>query len=278
MIINEFDTIIQKQNLLDLYSDTEEIENSLSINRKEYRTFASNNSIKVDALLNCLSNYQRSLLIECYTYSEKLFKNFYYHILNKGTNENEHIDNYLNYKIPSDRFSPNVKFTAIEKSIKNELINDFIFPIEKNKIEIQQYDELIRSRHTYAHSGKYIYDYRTTKNVIKVIDYITFSFVTILENSDKYWITYSKHYLEIYDLVCKLAKKSKTTPTNKLKDEIKKARELSTKFTTKYYILQKDVEILSPINDLIAKMSNTKLYNYQNALDLVIDLHKQMSS
>lgn len=278
MLINVFDTEIQKQNLLDLFSDTEEIENSLSINRRAYRIFATKYSIKVDALLKCLNSYQRSLLIECYTYSEKLFKNFYYHLLNKGSNKNEHIDIYLNSKIPSDKFSPNVKFAVIENSIKNELIKDFMFPIEKNKIEIRQYDELIRSRHAYAHSGEYLYDYTTTSNVIKVLDYITFSFVTIIEKSENYWITYAKQYSELYDLTCKIKKNSKNKIDNQLKEEIKKIRDLSVKFTKKYYVLQKNVDILSPINDRVAKVSKIRLYNYQSALKTIEDLQKMMST
>ncbi len=174
MEIFEFDCDVRFEALLDIYSQVKKIKNSRAEDIAQYRILAENTELDLPTILNCCDNYERSLLIECYTFAEQLFKNFYYELLDFERNNNKYLRLFIQRKIPRDKFSPDVFFANIEGSIRSHILHGFKFILKDQNHEIKVYDEMIKSRHRYAHSGVYDFDFNNFEDVVKVLDYIRF--------------------------------------------------------------------------------------------------------
>jgi hypothetical protein len=158
-----------------------EINNSLVDHRDLYRNFSSELSISQESILECCDSYQRTLLIDCFTFSEQLVKSFIYHLIDKGNYTNNFLKYFINNKVPEDRFSPNVKFSAIQNNIKSQISTDFKFILNSNNDYIKTYDEMVKARHSYAHSGSYTFNLSHYSDVIKALEYIHFELGKIIE-------------------------------------------------------------------------------------------------
>lgn len=153
-----------------------EMKDSFSSDRKKYREFSENVGVRYNALESSVDSLEKSLLIDIYTFSEQLFKNFYYHLIEKDTCKNEYINCYFNKRLNAEKFSPNVNTKEIEKSIGEELIDGFKFLVSEENEKKRKYNDLVKARHTYAHKGEYVYSYGvdTFADVIDFEEYLSF--------------------------------------------------------------------------------------------------------
>lgn len=135
MEIYDFDIEDRMQQLRESYNYVEEIRNSWSENRADYRQFATNINVDFQAIQTCCDTFERNLLIDIYTYAEQLFKNFYYELIEKDRTQNKYIKTYFNFRLNAEKFSPNVKYSEIEKNISLELIQNFKFIIKKSEMK-----------------------------------------------------------------------------------------------------------------------------------------------
>ena len=190
MLVFDFDTEMRLNDLKDNYQMVIELRVSLSEKRNKYRKFA--NIIKLDpnSLLTSCDIFERSLLLNCYTCSEQLVKNFIYEVIEKDRHRNIYLNLFINNKVNENTFSPRIKLNEIEQIISKSLIEGFKFPISKNNIKIKKYNEMIKARHKYAHSGLYDFDYQYFDNVIEVIEYLVFIFEKIITHNHEKWLRY----------------------------------------------------------------------------------------
>ena len=140
----------QLKNQIDYLNNINE---SMSEKREKYRLFAQENSIDFISLETCCRMFERTVLIDAYTLSEQLVKSLYYELIEKDRHENDCLNKFINSKVNSDKFSPNVKYNEIEKRLKQDLLSDFKFIYSKSSDEIQSYNSMVDARHKYAHSG-----------------------------------------------------------------------------------------------------------------------------
>ena len=152
--------------------NVEVIKNSFADNTSRYRRLSLDIDLDFPVLRDCIESYERALLIGVYTYAEQLVKNFYYQLLEKDSAQNIYIRNFINKKLDTQKFSPNVSYEVLENSIKNELGTDFRFIINKNREEVLKYNDLIKDRHRYAHRGIYQSSFEQYRDVIKVHPFV----------------------------------------------------------------------------------------------------------
>lgn len=236
MKIFELETEDRLNSLIDNSENVEKLNNSFAENRAQYRRFANSIVLPFDVLDECCRTYERNLLIDAYTYAEQLLKNFYYHMLEKDTASNISFQTFVNNKLKIDKFSPNARFRYMEQGIQNDLLPEFQFLISKNKPEIDKYDELIRSRHKYAHKGEYYFELSTIKEVISVEYYITTVFMMIVEKGINYRIDYQNRLKDI------LKQANKLVNLYKNEDNTPSALELKQTVREKEKFLYKDIK------------------------------------
>lgn len=177
----------QVKNLLILRSENREV-----LRKACCRIF----KIDYEDLDNCISSFEQSLLISCYTLSEQLLKNFIYQLLTKDSNSNTHVDKFINIKLDINKFSPNPKFCEIKKELNSFLKYDFYLS-QKNPL-IKSYDEMIDSRHSYAHANSYIYNFKSFPEVIEALEYLIFEYNLFLNHYESkgknivYWKNFSE--------------------------------------------------------------------------------------
>lgn len=256
-------------NISDFYTDLEEISEqierhfeilgSLADNRKQHRDFAEQIKIDFNTLDIAYKLYKPSIIISIYTFVEKLLKSYIYCTL--GTGNNEAITQFINLKIPKDRFAPNLRLDDINQSIKEYTPNskDFrlLIKIFKDEESEKNFNNMVSHRHRYAHRGVFEaeYDEDGFKNIINTLYYLTeelnFCFVTIQKR-----IELQKEIDIIYRKVAKVKTMNKPG-FNKIIKEIrdsakiviclfKKAKlEFKSEFYTK---LRNDLEVLTSIN------------------------------
>ncbi len=150
-----------------------EIRESLIDQRVKYREFAQIIGLDELTLTLFIPKIEETLLIQIYTLSEQLTKNFYYHLLGSNC---VHVDNFVKSKIPDSKFSPNVNFKEIQKAIKQDLISDFRFMLSDSNDIVKSYNNLVDTRHRYAHKGEYTFEFDKFIDCIKVVEYILFEY------------------------------------------------------------------------------------------------------
>ncbi|WP_270281395.1 hypothetical protein, partial [Enterococcus faecalis] len=106
-----------------------------------------------------------SLLIDCYTFSEKLLKNTIYHCLEFKNNSNDYVNNFMFRKLNPEKFSPNPKFKSLNSNFK--------FVLNQNFSKIKSYDSMIQPRHQYAHANIYPLDIKNSEeDLLEVLAYL----------------------------------------------------------------------------------------------------------
>jgi len=250
------------------YDQVKELRNSFSEKRSKYRTVANILKFNFRSLERSYKEFEKSLLINCYTFMEQLIKSYIYHLLEKGTNENSYINNFIENKINSDKFSPNVKLETIKKILTEELgvRLEFLIVIENSKIE--KYDELIKSRHKYAHSGNYYFDFYNFKEVIEVIEYLRFEIYSDIECKGEYkkfkiLITKIRKQIDIFN-----------KNTNQSKQYLKRIvveirKDLSETISLSKYLGVNNIALLKKIPEDLDKIKNIDLRNYNKSLDII---------
>ncbi len=241
MKIYDFEVEDEIQKVEIYLKNVEIIKNSFADNTSRYRNLSLDIGLEFQVLRDCIESYERALLIGVYTYAEQLVKNFYYQLLEKDSAQNIYIRNFINKKLDTQKFSPNVSYAVLENSIKNELGTNFRFIINKNREEILKYDDLIKDRHRYAHRGIYQSSFEQYRDVIKVEKYITAELVMIVNHGMDYRIHYQNCWKYIVDQLtqcCGLYKELKNNNNKELKkkfiSELKDLRNKTREFLRNY--------------------------------------------
>lgn len=148
------------------------IKNSFSENPKKYRMFFNEiENIEFSDFKNILMKSEYSLLIEFYSFSEQLLKNLIYHCLEYSRHENQYINQYLSKKLNPEKFSPSPKFSDFEKELKM-LTGNFKFLVNCKSDYVIKYDEMIKSRHKYAHANNYSQDILAYEDNLHFLKYL----------------------------------------------------------------------------------------------------------
>ncbi len=277
MIIYNFDTEERLSDLERSYHDVKIINGKFSDCRKSFREFAKDNDIDFNALEACCKCFERNLLIDAYTYSEQLIKNLYYHLLNNDSN-NEYILTFINKKIPDNKFSPNVNYKFLEQSIQNELMPEFKFTISDQRDHVKSYNELISSRHKYAHSGFFSFS-KDFDEVIAVEKFITKEVEMIAHQSVEFRLKYQRRTEELVNKVKKLANlvdEYSKSPNNDLKKKIrnnlKSYRDRAKDYYTDYKQFYHGIDLVSETYKALAEISNQDLRKQKEIFDKILNL------
>lgn len=284
MIIYEMDVDEELDRLKSTLNYTYTLRDSFAFDRSSYRDFAKELKMDFDIFDQWVPSMERKLLIDTYTFSEQLFKNFYYHLIEKGNCSNQHIRQYFDYKLDVESFSPNVKYELIEKNIRKELIPGFFFVFSHDNEKIKKYDRLVGSRHRYAHGGLYDYQIEDYREVIQVEEYLYNELRFIVEKG----VTARGNYC---DLIATIYKHSEEIV--KRFEEYKKERNDYAKkdIKKKYVALRRECRailkidgsplqcnLLCSIKNEIEIISKVKLTNFSDACVKVENMHTLFSN
>lgn len=278
MKIYDFDVEDEIQKIEDNLRNVELIKNSFADNTLEYRKLSLNIDLDFSVLSDCIESYERALLIGVYTYAEQLVKNFYYELLEKDTAQNIYTRNFVNKKLDTERFSPNVKYEILESSIKKELCSDFKFMIKRNREEILKYDELIKDRHRYAHRGVYRSSFEQYRDVINAEKYITMELLMIVNHGIDYRIHYQNSWGEIgiqlkncYCLYKQFNANKNKELKKKLIEQIKLLRSKSRKFYNKYSEYIAGSKLFDELNTQFIRVNTIDL-RFTESISIIDDL------
>lgn len=234
--------------------NVELLKNSFADHTSEYRKLSQDINLDFRALSDCIESYERALLIGVYTYAEQLVKNFYYELLEKDRTHSISINQFVDTKLDVEKFSPNVKYSELENSIKKELVPDFEFILKKERNEILKYNDIIKDRHRYAHRGIYQSGIEQYNDVINAEKYITSELLMITVEGVGYRINYQNDWKEIISLSKEcygLYKQFKDNKHRELKRkltmETKVLRNKSKQFYNKYYAYIDNCELLKGV-------------------------------
>ena len=281
MTIYDFDVTFRFDKIRLNLSYVNTIKDSISENRRLYREFAEQNLIEFNALQECCDTFERTILIDAYTYVEQLVKNFYYELIGKDKHENSYLCKFINEKIPVEKFSPKIKFKEIESGIRSELTNDFKFILNPNKSEVIMYDEMVKSRHRYAHTGEYFFDYTKFKDVLIVIEYISNELSMVTREGIKYRAEFQNLVRETLKLSSKANSLCKNNGNNVNKIRSRECfRELKNHCVTVCKTCGKQLSeyaLLSSSYEKIEEFSQVDLRCYANASAKSVELFNELS-
>lgn len=183
MIVYNFNTIDRYRKLKEKHSQVLEVFNSFADNSGDYRRFSTGVSLDINSLRCCFEEFQRGLLIDCYTFSEQIIKNLIYELLQKNSHSNIYLNGFIDSKIPEGTFSPNVSHSKLENSINMTFnkITKFKFIYSGNNKESRVYDEMVTARHKYAHTGIYEFDLKNFDDVLKFLEYLNYECFLLLD-------------------------------------------------------------------------------------------------
>ena len=242
------------------------LKNSIADYASEYRKFSRDINIDFRVLGDCIESYERALLIGVYTYAEQLVKNFYYELLEKDRTQSISINKFVNAKLDVEKFSPNVKYSELENSIKKELVPDFQFLIKKDRDEILKYNDIIKDRHRYAHRGIYQSSIEQYNDVINAEKFITIELAMIVIKGVDYRIQYQNDWKEIISHAKEcygLYKQFKDNKHQQLKRQLtmktKGLRNKSKQFYNKYSAYIDNCDLLKSVKNELLRI---------NAMDL----------
>lgn len=258
-----------------------QIKKSLSEHREKYRNLSLETEIEQDSLMNCCDFFERSLLINCYTFSEQIVKNFIYAILEKGSHSNSFLNRFIDNKIPEDRFSPNASYEAIQKLVGLELHKGYKFSLSKNRNCFRVYDEMIKSRHKYAHKGSYEFDFKNFELVIQTLELLYIELKMPLEKGMNYREEYQKIIEEIKQLTENIDtnyQKNKNLKFNNrvYGENLDKLKIKCKYFNENYLDSLSSICFLNPILEKISDIGDSDLRSKQVFVEKVIDLKKIM--
>lgn len=271
-MIFEFDNNFYLDQIFKEYENVKILKNSLADCRREYRQFTRLINVEINVLEQCIKSYEYSLLISCYTFAEQLVKNSYYELIEKDSHQNGFLNRFVDSKIPPNKFSPNVKSSNIGKVIK-EIDESFKFIITPMKHNIfKYYDEMIRSRHRYAHANNRLVDFTSMVKVIIVLEYINFEFEYLCKNSNLR-NQLAQEFKDILILAKNIKKSKHKTIQN---PNLKVVRDKSKIFLGKFKNILADIKIFKDVVEELDEVSEfdfryksrTNLY-YENIDKLI---------
>lgn len=271
MILFELDVEDGFERLEENYEFVISINHSLADKRSEYREFSENIDLDFDALDNCCKSFENTILIGMYTFSEQLIKNFFYKMIGFETYTNESLNRFVESKVPKERFSPSPKYFDIENTIKKQLFKDFKYILSKDRTEITMYNEMVNSRHRYAHKGHYAFNVNNFYDILKIQKYIYFELKMLVIHDFEYRLKFQSSYFDIKNSVFTLSKVDQSKIKFK-SEELRQIRSKCLSFFNKYNSLLADIEMLQEINEKIRLVSIINLNKKIEALTIIKDL------
>jgi hypothetical protein len=208
-MIYEFDDLDTLEIIKDNHLKISALQNSLIDNISAYRTFFGSIGTSFPLAKEVISKSEYSLLIDCYTFSERLLKNTIYECLSYRKHKNNSLNLFLQKKINPEKFSPNVKFKEFESELIS-LSNNFKFLLSENHYAVRIYNELVKSRHRYAHSNEYPFAYENYGDAIVVLEYLQWECSMFIQNQ----VRHGNLLLE-YNSIIDCSKKLKKISNNK---------------------------------------------------------------
>lgn len=183
------------------------IQDSLSDFPDRHRKFAEEININFAELKSIYESSKLNLMIDYYTFSEQLIKEFVLSILDiESAKQNKHLEKYLKNSFNRNTYSPKSEF----KNIK-EIIDKFIFIEKENdKVKLllfntdtdfkENHNSLIQARHKYAHNSS-VPEFDISEYVEKSLPSLEFLLNEFI-NLDNYF----KDRLEIQYLIVEIEK------------------------------------------------------------------------
>lgn len=282
MIIYNFNVLERYQNIEEKYSQVLEIFNSFADKSGKYRRFSEIIKLNINSLKSCFEEFQRGLLIDCYTFSEQIIKNLIYELLEKDSHTNIYLNGFIDSKIPEKSFSPNVSHSKLEHSINstfNQAIT-FKFIYSKNNLEARVYDEMVAARHRYAHTGKYEFDFSNFQHVLKFLEYLNYECFLLLNpqersNFESCLKKIKQSVMTTMDIKKQIQpntpKEKKEMILNERKNTIREIRDALEMY--KEFILKgKDIFILKELFECIEEASRVDLRKGNEVLEYLDDL------
>lgn len=240
--------------------------NSIAEKTSNYRNFAESINVSKSILLDSCKAYERTLLIDCYTFAEQLLKNLYYALVEKDSYNNKYLKKFINYKIPIDGFSPNVNYKFMGTALGKELVEGFRFILTANVDEIKSYNVMVKARHTYAHGGTYAFDNDKYEEVIKALKYIVFEFTMLMDKKLEKRIIFQNEYKSIVKrcsditiFYSKLGVNLNRIDSKRMRDYLKCIKDESKVFDRKYYIKMNNIELLMDLSETVKSLTKMDL-------------------
>lgn len=270
-MIYDFDSEERLNDIRLHHRQIKELKNNYSEKRSKYRKMASILKFDYMSLERSLKEFEYSLLINCYTFMEQLVKNYIYQTLQKGTHKNAHINKFIDNKINPEKFSPNVTFENIKKILTEELDINLEFLIPVNKSQIEKYNELVKSRHKYAHSGKYDFDFKVFEEVIDLLEYLRFEMYSSIKKENDY--NELKSIIKNYQKKLGKLKKTEPVPQDYLKKIVEDLRKDIDKAIRLCEILELDkIELLKKMPEELKKIKTIDLRNFEKSKSTLVSL------
>lgn len=131
-----------------------DVNNTISDKRESYRKLANIIGINEHSLIESCRNFEKSLLINCYTFMEQLVKNIIYSLLEESCQNNENLECFVISKMNPKTFSPAITFNDIKSLLQRDFGITLEIVFSKKEVLID-YDKMVQARHDYAHKGAY---------------------------------------------------------------------------------------------------------------------------
>lgn len=254
-MIYNFDETLELENIKKNYNSIKFLKDSLADNAAEYRKFTSNINLDFHVLKEFINEYEKTLLIDCFTFSEQLLKNTIYETLNFKGNQ-DIIDTFIHNKIHPEKFSPNVTYTKFSEELTN-LNKNFKFLLNASHKSIKIYNEMIKSRHSYAHANNYPFKYEEYEDVIHVLEYLSWECVRFLSINSK-----TSHIQKLYNDILNSMKKIRVNdnvcirnlPENKKKNH-KELKSYAKEFHNSFHNFTINITLLNCFTKNISDIS-----------------------
>jgi hypothetical protein len=254
------------------YGDAKILKDILADNRAKMRKIASDAEIDFSAIEQCIRNCDKVLLIECYTFVEQMAKNLVFLYLDKGKNSNEYLERFLEEKV-GEKYSPRVKYGEFRNLIKkfsgvNDIYDSFILRGDLSQIRL--YDELVKSRHQFAHANNYTFEFVNYIDVLDVLEYLAFEFKVIMNGWGIEFFNYKKNFKKLQN---EISNGVKSKGVIKIKECLKEIRKETKKIYKKHYEILAEVSLLENFISDIEKMSNMDLRKMNESIEIVKNAH-----
>lgn len=276
-MIFEYDNQENFTKIIEDFNNINQLKESLANYRGLYRNFAGSLGLNETILIDCIDRYETGLLISCYTFSEQLTKSFFYELIDKDNHSNKYVNSFINNKVHVDKFSPNVKITGINSLLK-EVDRDFTFIITSfSRTEFKKYDEMVKSRHQYAHANRYAFNFEQFPEVISVLEYLNFEYEMHIFNEIK-----REEMRLLYNEIKELATKDMKSGKNfnfanrNMKDNLSNLKKKSRFFMIKYKNLLQDIVLFKEPLIYLEKISLIDLRKTKDSREIT-DLLKNFS-
>lgn len=264
----EFDEVRELNVIRENLQTLKLISNGLSDNRSIFLDFAKGLSIEMSKFRKYIEKSEATLVIDCYTYAERLLKNTLYEVLEFEKNENLYVNKFLQKKISRKKFSPNVKFESFSNELSSYNV-EFKFIIGKSFRIVKIYDEMIESRHKYAHANSIPQGLEATEDVLVFLEYLAWECNRYIE----YYNESNNIQIDLIGLVKSSNKvveyyRKNTETISKLNyisdSKYRGFEELSLKckdFSKKYYTELDSIAIFKDFANKVKYLSSIKLEN-----------------